>query len=184
MKKILLSLFFFIIFTGQALAEPLILKSTINPNGYAIPILVYSSDKMDVYIPDDMVNFNLFNTKYPQNGNFNLTVYIEIKNEELREKFIQTFKKLINNGSVILTGSPNPDLLHGTMQSVFFDMQNGQAITTKEFFIDNNGNFMGIREGFEEIIPLNNEHPIVSKIASNAVAVLERTMSEYQRSER
>jgi len=180
MKRILLSLLFLFVFSGQALAYPLVFKSTIDPNGYAAPVLIYSNEKVDVFIPDDMINFNLFYTKYPQNGNFNFSVYFEVKNEDIRQELTQSLKKRIDNGSVIVLGNANPYQLHGSIQSIYFDMQNKQAITTKEVFVDSKGNFIGMREGFKEVIPLNETHPLFLKIAENANFTLQQAMKDNQ----
>jgi hypothetical protein len=180
MKRILLSLLFLLVFSGQALAYPLVFKSTIDPNGYAAPILIYSNEKVDVFIPDDMINFNLFYTKYPQNGNFNFSVYIEIKNEDLRQSLVNTLKERVDKGTVILLGNPNINTLQGSIQSVFFDMQNKQVITTKEIFVDRKGNFIGMRDDFKETIPLDGSRPLLSEIANNADLVLKKAAKDYQ----
>lgn len=178
MKRISLALIFLLAFCGQALARPLVMLSTINPNGYAAPILIYSNENVDVYIPDDMINFNLFNTKYPQNGNFSFSVYFEVKDDNLRKETIYNLKKRIENKTVNIIGNPDPNLLAGSIQNMFFDMQNMQAITTKEIFVDRNGNLIGTREGFKEIIPLNDKHPLFLKIAENAADILDRAKKD------
>lgn len=40
MRKITLLLSFLCLFTGQAMAAPIILKSLLNPDRYAMPILI------------------------------------------------------------------------------------------------------------------------------------------------
>ncbi|WP_145093588.1 hypothetical protein [Sporomusa sp. KB1] len=177
MKKLILILFFLMLFSAQALARPIVMYSTIN-DGLAVPILVYSSEKVDAYIPDDMINFNLFWSKYPQNGNFSFTVYYEAKDEALRQNMVSGFKERIKNRTVILFGGANPDWLKGSMEAIYFDMQNKQAVSTKEIFVDAYGNFMGSRGGFRQVTPLNEEHKVYSKIAENIAVLLEKAKND------
>lgn len=177
MRRFLLPLLFLMLFSGQALARPIIMYSTIN-DGLAVPILIYSNEKMNVYIPNDMVTFNLFWSKYPQNGNFSFTVYIEPTDETMRQEYISLIKERLNNGTVTTIGRYYPDLLAYVARDMYFDMGKNQVTISREVFIDKNGNFIAMRQGFKDIVPLNNQYSTFQKIAAAASRVLESAKKE------
>jgi tetratricopeptide (TPR) repeat protein len=174
-RKTCLTLFILLLlFSGQALARPLVMYSTIDPNGYAAPILIYSDEKINAYIPDDMINFNLFWSTYPQNGNFSFTVYIEPINEKLRQSMVTFVKERIANRTAETLGRPYPDLLQYIASDMYFDMENQQVTISREVFIDRDGHFIALRKGFKEVTPLAvDKHPLFYNIAVAASRVLE-----------
>lgn len=180
MKRILLSLLFLLVFSGQALAYPLVFKSTIDPNGYAAPILIYSNEKMNVYIPDDMINFNLFYTDYVKTGNFSFTIYLEPRTESGKQAAISSLKKQISKGSAKTLGASYPDMLGFIAESAFFNMKKNQVEINKEIYIDTEGNFIALRDGFLEITPLNEEYEGLSMVARNIAFKLEETRKNPQ----
>ncbi len=179
MKRTCLTFLFIILFCGQALAYPLVMYSTINPDGFAVPILIYSDEKIRAYIPDDMINFNLFWTKYPQNGNFNFTVYIEPVDESLRESYVDLVKRRIKNRTANTIGRSYPDQLRYVANDMYFDMENRQVVITREVFIDKDGDLIALRENFKEINHIDDPELIrFRKLADAAAKVLENAKND------
>lgn len=179
MKRITLLLLFLILLSGQALTAPIILKSSVNPDGYTVPILIYSDSRLKVYVPEDMVTFNLFWSKYPQNGNFNFRVYIEPVSKKLHEEYTAMVKRHIANGTARTIGASYPDLFEYVASDMYFDIENRQVIITQEIFIDRDGDVIAFRDKFREINSLDNpEYPGFKKIAEAASRLLENTKND------
>jgi tetratricopeptide (TPR) repeat protein len=176
-KKFILVLFFLALFSGSALARPIIMYSTIG-DGFTVPILIYSDDKMNVYIPEDMINFNLFWSTYPRDGNFRFTVYIEPTDESERQAYISSVKARISDKTVSTIGRAYPDLLAYVAEDMYFDMAQRQVTIFRDVFIDRNGNHIATRQGIKETTLLNDEYPMFQKIADAASKILENAKND------
>ncbi|MFA6074613.1 MAG: hypothetical protein WCV63_00090 [Negativicutes bacterium] len=170
MKKILIIAALLFAISSITQANPII-KSTIQEGVWTNTILVFSSSKLDVYIPEDMINMNLFFTKYPENGNFAFVVYIDIKDKDMREKLVNDVKAGIDSRIIGTIGKTYPDLLKYVADVASFDMQKKQVTISREYYIDKDGELIGIRD-MREINPLDKDHSLFSKISENCEDIL------------
>lgn len=103
------------IFINTAYANPIF--NTIDGN-WTKTILVYSNDKINVYIPEDSINFNVLHTNYRNDGNFTVEIFTELKDEELRQSVINSVK---NDNNISITDSSIIDSIQYIENSAFFD---------------------------------------------------------------
>jgi hypothetical protein len=167
-------LVFLAVFLACSMAEcnPVV-KSSVRSHSWAETILVYSDSKINVYIPADMINFNLFRTKYPQNGSFSMVLYYEFKDDQIRRNIIESIKQGIAGNSISFFGRAYPELLRFVVSYAFFDMQNRQVTISREMYVDQDGEFIGTRDT-NEVTELNEQHPLFTTLARSIAGVLER----------
>ena len=171
MRKILLVLVIVLI-TCSANAAPMMVKSPVTAGSWTPLILIHEDKIGSVYIPQDMVNMNLFWTTYPDTGNFSFVLYVEMKDEALRKKVVEQIRQGIANNTVTTWGKPYPELLRYSAEWAFFDMQNRQVVISKEIYYDQDGDVIGDRD-VKEITGLNEQHPYFSRLATVLAAIME-----------
>ncbi len=172
--KVKVVLVFLAVFLAWSTAQcnPVV-KSSVQSHSWTETVLVYSDSKINVYIPADMINFNLFWAKYPQSGNFSMALYFEIKDDQARRNTIENIKTGIADNYIATFGKTYPELLRFVVDYAFFDMQNRQVTVSREMYIDQDGEFIGARDA-NEVTELNEQHPFFTKLARSIAGVLER----------
>ncbi|MDR7865786.1 MAG: hypothetical protein RIN56_03155 [Sporomusaceae bacterium] len=156
---------------SMALCNPIV-KSLVQKHSWTETILVYSDSKIDVYIPADMINTNLFWTNYPQTGNFSVAMYFELKDDQLRRDMIESIKKGMAGDHIYTMGKAYPDLFRFAVNLAFFDMQNKRVTISREMYIDQDGELIGLRDT-SEATELNEQHPLFTKLAQVIAGVLD-----------
>lgn len=136
---------------------------------WTIPMLVYNTPKLDVYIGEDAVNANIFNGNFFGNclktGNFSVELYIKIKDEaSLRDAIKNLHARLEKNPAKRLLG--HPDLLRYVIYYASFDMQGKRTVLQKwEKYIDRDGDLIAM-EGIEETHEFARD-PFFKQVAQN-----------------
>jgi hypothetical protein len=174
MKKLIMTFLLFSLLCFPVYAQPIIVDSSINPNTITTLTKVLSRPKMDLYIPDDMINFNLFNTKYPYNGNFSFVVYMELKSEEFRQENVKFLKEDMDKGQIQTIGRTYPDLLKCIANQMYFDIQNNRIEIRKDIYIDQDGVIIGMKNNSGAVIDLNEDRPLLIELTKNIASILER----------
>jgi len=140
--KILLILLAFTFALNVANANPII-QSTINGRQYTSTVLVYSDDEIDAYIPEDMINFNLFYTKYPDNGNFSFNTYIVFKDPYACKEMSNKISAGITSGTISTLTKPYPELFSSVEIQFYCDNQTGNIKFGGETYLDQDGDLIG-----------------------------------------
>jgi len=178
MLMALILVFFVVIFPVQTIAAPII-SSTINEGTPTSSTQVYSNGKVIVFIPDDMIHFNLFGTDYNESGNFIFTLFFYFEDEKIRQSFVDDLKEQVKNKDVNIIGLNTPDALECISMNCFFDMKKQHIIVTDEAFIDYDGDLLGIQTSqTRSVVDLNEKYPVFMKIANNCISILESTKNE------
>lgn len=107
-------------------------------------ILIYSNNKMNVYIPEIFIKKNIVGSNdclmtggsYGEFGAFTFPVFIEVKDELSRQKVINNIRNGIANGQVKLA----PQLDTRTYQPYYLDINTVKYIQIQaHFYYDNHG---------------------------------------------